>query len=289
MQTEFLVQGNPARAIENSLDIAGRRIPLHLARHPRARRYVLRLCPDGTARLTVPRGGSARHALDFARRQTAWLQKQLLRQASRPVSNQSWPIGTKIMFRGEMLELLGGDRSIHFGNQTVSPVPANPDLRPSIEAYLRRLAQTELPAETFRLAMVHGFATSSGRPFPRLNARANPVASEFGASVDSEVWSMDVRSTPGQRSDTRLPSPLRRVVIRNQRSRWGSCSRRGTISLNWRLVQTPVFVRDYIILHELAHLKVMNHSKRFWKEVARLCPEYREAETWLKRNSDLLR
>ena len=82
--------------------------------------------------------------------------------------------------------------------------------------------------------------------------------------------------------------PVRRVIVRNQRSRWGSCSRRGTISLNWRLVQTPLFVRDYLVLHELAHLKEMNHSRRFWAEVARLCPGFREAERWLKQHSGLL-
>ena len=81
---------------------------------------------------------------------------------------------------------------------------------------------------------------------------------------------------------------VRRVIVRNQRSRWGSCSRRGTISLNWRLVQTPAFVRDYILLHELAHLKEMNHSARFWLEVARLCPEFASAERWLKQHSKLL-
>lgn len=65
-----------------------------------------------------------------------------------------------------------------------------------------------------------------------------------------------------------------RVSVRNQRSRWGSCSRRGTISLNWRLIQTPEEVRDYIILHELPHRRHMNHSLRFWQEVERLCPGY---------------
>jgi predicted metal-dependent hydrolase len=79
--------------------------------------------------------------------------------------------------------------------------------------------------------------------------------------------------------------PVKRVTVRNQRSRWGSCSRRGTISLNWRLIQTPEFVRDYIILHELAHLRQMNHSHRFWREVARLCPDFETAESWLKRHS----
>ena len=81
---------------------------------------------------------------------------------------------------------------------------------------------------------------------------------------------------------------VNRVTVRNQRSRWGSCSRRGQISLNWRLVQTPASVRDYIILHELAHLRQMNHSSRFWAEVARLCPDFEAAERWLKTHSSLL-
>ena len=81
---------------------------------------------------------------------------------------------------------------------------------------------------------------------------------------------------------------VQRVTIRNQRSRWGSCSRQGTISLNWRLIQTPPFVRDYIILHELMHLRQMNHSPRFWQEVERVCPEYETAERWLKQHASLL-
>ncbi|HOB97425.1 MAG TPA: SprT family zinc-dependent metalloprotease [Verrucomicrobiota bacterium] len=75
---------------------------------------------------------------------------------------------------------------------------------------------------------------------------------------------------------------VRGVRVRNQRTRWGSCSRHGAISLNWRLIQVPEPVRDYIILHELAHLREMNHSARFWSEVAKLCPSYREAERWLR-------
>lgn len=79
-------------------------------------------------------------------------------------------------------------------------------------------------------------------------------------------------------------SAIQRVVVRNQRSRWGSCSARGTISLNWRLIQTPEFVRDYIILHELMHLRQMNHSAKFWAEVESVCPGWREAEKWIRRH-----
>ncbi len=81
---------------------------------------------------------------------------------------------------------------------------------------------------------------------------------------------------------------VRRVSVRDQRSRWGSCSTRGTISLNWRLIQVPEAVRDYIILHELAHLREMNHSERYWAEVARLCPGYEGFERWLKEHGGLL-
>jgi predicted metal-dependent hydrolase len=70
--------------------------------------------------------------------------------------------------------------------------------------------------------------------------------------------------------------------IRDQKSRWGSCSRHGRIALNFRLVQMPPFVSDYVLLHELMHLKQQNHSRRFWRLVEVACPEYRAAERWLK-------
>lgn len=76
-----------------------------------------------------------------------------------------------------------------------------------------------------------------------------------------------------------------RVVVRNQRSRWGSCSYNGNISLNWRLIQLPADVSDYIIIHELMHLRHLNHSAQFWAEVEKVCPDYRAAENWLKENS----
>lgn len=74
---------------------------------------------------------------------------------------------------------------------------------------------------------------------------------------------------------------IRAVSVRNQASRWGSCSARGVISLNWRLVQVPAWVCDYLIGHELMHRREMNHSIRFWRHVASVCPRWREAEAWL--------
>lgn len=73
-------------------------------------------------------------------------------------------------------------------------------------------------------------------------------------------------------------------TIRNQRSRWGSCSRAGRIALNYRLIQMPPAVSDYVILHELMHLKEQNHSRRFWRLVESVCPDFRHAEKWLRRH-----
>jgi len=66
-----------------------------------------------------------------------------------------------------------------------------------------------------------------------------------------------------------------KISVRNQKWRWGSCSRSGHICLNWRLVQLPDAVRDYVLLHELMHLKRMDHSPRFWRLVEQACPDYR--------------
>ncbi len=75
-----------------------------------------------------------------------------------------------------------------------------------------------------------------------------------------------------------------RVAVRNHRSRWGACSARGVITLNWRLVQMPAIVSDYILWHELMHLKHPNHSSRFWRAVDAVCPVWRDAERWLRRH-----
>jgi predicted metal-dependent hydrolase len=80
-----------------------------------------------------------------------------------------------------------------------------------------------------------------------------------------------------------------RVSIRNQRTRWGSCARNGHICLNWRLVTMPDWVSDYVIIHELMHLRRMDHSPAYWRLVADACPSYREARQWLRVNGPALR
>ena len=218
-----------------------RRIPLLLVSHPRARRYLLRLRPDGVARVTIPRGGSQTEARRFAERNRAWLETQFQKLQAQPRHPVSWQPGSEIWFRGEQIRLEQIDSGqIRFGGETLNLIEPAVDLRPVVEKHLRRMAAYELPPRVLEFAARHGLS-------------------------------------------------VQRVTVRNQKSRWGSCSRRGAISLNWRLIQTPDMVRDYIILHELAHRRQMNHSEKFWQEVERLCPNYQEAERWLKEHRELLR
>ena len=226
--------------VAGSVVVDGQSVPLLFVRNLRARRYVLRLRPDGTARVTVPRGGSDATALEFAEKNAAWLRQQLQRAVTRPAGKTAWPVGAEIFYRGEKVMMAESEHGISFADQTLHLTPAALDCRPAIERHLRQFATAELPPRVFHFAQQHG-----------LN--------------------------------------VRRVTVRDQKSRWGSCSRRGTISLNWRLIQTPAFVTDYIILHELMHLRQMNHSRKFWQEVERVCPGYRAAEKWLKTHGRLLR
>ena len=79
-----------------------------------------------------------------------------------------------------------------------------------------------------------------------------------------------------------------RLTIRDQRTRWGSCSREGAMSFNWRLLLAPAEVLEYVVWHEVCHLAFLDHSPRFWGLVARYCPEHREHSAWLRRNAGAL-
>jgi predicted metal-dependent hydrolase len=162
----------------------------------RARRYVMRVRPDGDLRVTIPRGGSKAEALRFADRHLEWARRQ----------------------RSRMLAVR---RPVSFDRE------------------LRDRARHELPPQLLTLAAQLG---------------------------------LDVR----------------RVTIRNQRSRWGSCSSTGHISLNFRLLLMPPEVREYILIHELMHMRQPNHSIRFWRLVEAACPGFRDAERWLKKHGAAL-
>ncbi len=79
-----------------------------------------------------------------------------------------------------------------------------------------------------------------------------------------------------------------RITIRSQKTRWGSCSSKGTLSFNWRLMLAPPAILDYVVVHELCHLTHMNHSADFWRAVEAVFPDYRNARKWLKEHGNEL-
>lgn len=79
-----------------------------------------------------------------------------------------------------------------------------------------------------------------------------------------------------------------RIAVRDQKTRWGSSSTKGNLNFNWRLIFAPAGVLDYVVVHELAHQKEMNHSPKFWKVVETYMPEYKKYRSWLKENGNLL-
>jgi predicted metal-dependent hydrolase len=211
---------------------------IDFVRMRRARKYILRVRPDGRVRVTVPRGGSRAEALRFLERHAAWLEEERARVRAAYVT-PVWTAGATMWLRGEpvtiRIEESAGRAFAHFGDRSVAVPRDAVDLRAYIQRDLRRLAISELGGRLRELAAEHSLRVA-------------------------------------------------RLTIRNQQSRWGSCSRTGTIALNFRLVQMPRSVSDYVLIHELMHLKQQNHSIRFWRLVEAACPGFREAEAWLKRH-----
>ncbi len=221
-------------------------------RSAKASNYRLTLKRDGSAVATIPRFGSEREALRFVEQHQDWLERARARQARKPRGAEVWVLGTHVLWRGEMTEI----RKAATLMQDAAGLTLD---RP----------QVCLAADVFRVPSFDGDLR------PTLEAH---FVRRGKVELPARTWELSALTGV----------EVKLVTVRDQRSRWGSCSANGTISLNWRLVQTPDFVRDYIIYHELMHLREMNHSARFWARVEEVCPGWRDAERWLKRNGSLL-
>lgn len=255
-----------SNAQQENLGIRTAVVPaLVFVRSLRARNYRLTLRKDGVAVATIPARGSESEARHFVESHRDWLERARARHARKPRAAEIWTVGTAVLWRGEMEEIRVATTPLP---ASAGPVPVFVPETPCSTGFPGKPTVC-LAADIFRVMSFEGDlratleAQFARRAKIELPARTWELAAETGAGV-------------------------KQVTVRNQRSRWGSCSAGGTISLNWRLVQAPDAVRDYIIYHELMHLREMNHSDRFWARVAEVCPWWRDAEKWLKRNGGLV-
>ena len=140
------------------------------------------------------------------------------------------------------------------------------------EVVVERRPSSSVADETLRLARHHVAETSVKRALETLYRRKARETFEKRANNFSEEMGVEYEQ----------------IEVRNQRTKWGSCSPSGTLGLNWRLMMAPRDIVDYIVIHELAHLREANHTDAFWSLVAEQDPDYEEHSRWLEKNSTRL-
>jgi len=182
------------------------------------------------------------------------------------------------------------------------------DKRAWIERTLRRMREAdaahpparledggEVPYLDARLAL--SVRREPGRKRAHVACRGDTLSVRLGRPEDLrdalERWyRREARREIEPRLDAaaaRAGTPYTKLSIRSQRTRWASCSSSGAMSFNWRLLLGPEAILDYVIEHEVAHLKIHDHSARFWGLLESRCPEYETHERWLRTNGTTLR
>lgn len=240
--------------IQKTLQIGSQRIIYTVRISDRARRYRIAVSPQGVE-LVLPRGVLLFRADGLMRAHADWLEKQLIRMedyqkraAKRKTRQIALPENT-ILFKGIPCQL-----EI---NQVVS---------------LRKQVRIEQRDGRIRIDAPAGKNIDLE---PYLQAYLKQYAARL---IPGRVhaWSQAMKLFP------------KRISIRSQRTRWGSCSSRGTLSFNWRLVMATPEVLDYVVIHEISHLAAPNHSPRFWELVQTFSPDYKQHRRWLRDQQALL-
>ena len=210
----------------------------------RARRLRFEVRPGNGLEVTTPPGVSVARIEAVMREKTQWITTMLIRYAQPPRSVVGTPLQS-----GALLPFAGG-----YLRLSLEPTATGKRKTAVMEEGELRLSVDSSSTAELREALEAWYRRQGRRVFMERVAHWND---QYGFNYG-------------------------RIAIRDQKSRWGSCSRQGNLNFNWRLLLAPLAVLDYIVIHELAHLKEGNHSPRFWALVAEKCPSYREHRAWLR-------
>ncbi len=227
---------------------------IHFRRSRRAIRMRLQIDSLGKVTLVAPWFSTQSQIHSFADRHQAWLQKHLVRlerqKALRPT-----------------LRYRSGDQFYYFGEPLQLEILPSDLKRPSLKVREDRMIIT------LHRQIGKNEGTDS----------AKKVIRDFYRKKAEEV----IRDRLDH-FNAHYGFRFHRVAFRDQKSRWGSCSRAGNLNFNWRLIMAPIEVIDYVVVHELCHLGQMNHGSRFWALVEEVMPDHKAHRKWLKDNSILL-
>jgi predicted metal-dependent hydrolase len=234
---------------EGEIDLQGRSVEYRLKQSQRTRGIRLEIRSETGLTVVVPRKYSRQQVLDMLRQKEGWILKHLS-----PGKAVQMPLFTH--------EAGHGDRLIFMGRPI--EIVINPGKSASSPAVLNG-----------NKLLISTGARNAAMPKILENWYRQQAASVFKQKADN------FREIMGLRYNA--------IFIRGQKTRWGSCSPSGNITLNWKLLLAPEDVVDYVVIHELAHLKHMNHSKKFWDTVEHYCPNWKKHRRWLTQHQDELR
>jgi predicted metal-dependent hydrolase len=237
---------------------------VELRRSPRAKRFSLKVShTERAAILTLPNRGRVEDASAFLARHADWLRKQLERLPE-PVP---FVDGAVVPLRGELhqLKFAGARRynGVVWIENKGSPSDASSSLAGLMDWRSLSCLRSDVPLSNL---CVSGDEAHAPRRFSDW-LRAE-VRKDIAMSVEKHAKTLECNP--------------KRIAIRDQATRWGSCSISGTLSFSWRLIFAPPFVLDYVAAHEVAHLREMNHGPRFWRLVRDAVPLMQRARIWLK-------
>lgn len=244
----FSQQRQLAVETTKELLLEGKTISITLRRSRKSRNLRLSVS-HGKVKLTMPLRASEDRAMQFAAENSAWLAKKLAEEAAKPDYSFNFLDGSTAKYLGE-------------------------DCQIAVSAGLRDYA-----------TLVEG---ESGNKF---NLKLKRYEEQRARKALTGFYKREARKLFEERvalHAAALQVEAGDIAIRGQTTKWGSCSKRGNLNFNWKLAMAPLYVIDYLVIHELAHLKHFNHSKAFWQTVEQFCPGHNTCEEWLEKNNNLL-